>query len=169
MTLPENPKANVTEIQQRAPQPVLSVRASVPVAELASFQGDALRELWSYMQQHGIRPAGPPYVRYHTFGEAETDVEVGIPVAVAADAVGEAGVVVGELPGGTVVSAWHLGAHDRLADAYAGLQAWMKEHGREPVGAGWEVYHWIDPSEEPDPAAWPDPSTWRTQLIQPVR
>jgi hypothetical protein len=102
MTLPENPKANVTEVHQCAPQPVLSVRASVPVAELTSLQGDALRELWSYMQQHGIRPAGPPYVRYHTFGEAETDVEVGIPVAVAAGAVGEARVVVGELPGGTV-------------------------------------------------------------------
>jgi hypothetical protein len=28
-----------------------------------------------------------------------------------------------------VVSAWHLGAYDRLTDAYAGLQAWMKGVG----------------------------------------
>jgi hypothetical protein len=33
---------------------------------------------------------------------------------VAAGAVGQGRVAAGELPGGTVVSAWHLGAHDRL-------------------------------------------------------
>jgi effector-binding domain-containing protein len=169
MAVPEEPKAGDPEVRQRDPQPVLSVRRSVPVAELASAQGDALRALWSCLRQQDVRPAGPPFVRYHTFGEAETDVEVGVPVPVATAAVGEGRVAAGELPGGTAVSVWHHGAHDRLADAYAGLEAWMKEHGREPTGAGWEVYHWIDLSEEPDPAGWPDPSSWRTQLVQPVR
>jgi effector-binding domain-containing protein len=163
---PRTPKANDTQIQHRDPQPVLSVRARVPVAELAAAQGEALRELWSHLHHHGGRPAGPPYVRYHSFGDTETDMEVGIPVA--AGAVGQGRVAAGELPGGTVVSAWHLGAHDRLGDAYAGLQAWLTEHGHQPAGPGWEVYHWIDLDQEPDPARWPDPSNWRTQLIQPI-
>jgi effector-binding domain-containing protein len=88
---------------------------------------------------------------------------------VAAGAVGEGRVTAGELAGGQVVSAWHLGAHDRLGDAYASLQAWLKEHGHQPAGPGWEVYHWIDLHQEPEPGAWPDPSTWRTQLVQPIR
>ncbi len=168
MATPQDPKANDTQVQHHQPQPVLSVRATVPVAELGSAQGDALRALWSSLQQRGVRPAGPPYVRYHTFGETETDVEVGVPVPVAIGAVGQGRVAAGELPGGTVVSTWHLGAHDRLGDAYARLQAWLKEHGHQPQGAGWEVYHWIDLDQEPDPASWPDPSSWRTQLVQPI-
>lgn len=168
MAMPQDPQTTDTEVQHRDPQPTLSVRARVSVTELTAAQGDALRALWSYLQQQGLRPAGPPYVRYHSFGEAETDVEVGIPVPVAAAAVGESRVAAGELPGGTVVSAWHLGSHDRLADAYTGLQAWLREHGHQPAGPGWEVYHWIDLNHEPDPARWPDPSTWRTQLVQPI-
>jgi effector-binding domain-containing protein len=168
MAIPQDPKATDTQVQHRQPQPVLRVRVSVPVAELAAAQGEALRALWSYLQHHGVRPAGPPYVRYHTFGETGTDMEVGIPVPVAVAAVGEGRVTAGQLPGGTVVSAWHLGAHDRLGDAYAGLQAWLTERGHQPAGPGWEVYHWIDLNQEPDPARWPDPSTWRTQLIQPI-
>jgi effector-binding domain-containing protein len=166
MAVPQDPKANDTQIQHPDPQPVLSVRARAPVAELAAAQGEALRALWNHLQHHCVRPTGPPYVRYHSFGEADTDMEVGIPVA--AGAVGQGRVAAGELPGGTVVSAWHLGAHDRLGDAYAGLQAWLKEHGHQPAGPGWEVYHWIDLHEEPDPARWPDPTSWRTQLIQPI-
>jgi effector-binding domain-containing protein len=150
------------------PQPVLSVRASAPVAELTAAQGEALRALWSYLQHHGVRPTGPPYVRYHTFGEADTDMEVGIPVRAAVGAVGQGRVAAGELPGGTMASAWHLGAHDRLGDAYADLQAWLTAHGHRPAGPGWEVDHWIDLDQEPDPASWPDPSAWRTQLLQPI-
>jgi effector-binding domain-containing protein len=168
MATPQDPNANDTQIQHRDPQPVLSVRASVPVAELAPAQGEALGALWSYLHHHGVRPTGPPYVRYHTFGEAETDMEVGVPVPAAAGAGGEGRVAAGQLPGGSVVSAWHLGAHDRLGDAYGGLQAWLNDHGHQPAGPGWEVYHWIDLDQEPDPARWPDPTSWRTQLIQPI-
>jgi effector-binding domain-containing protein len=167
MTMPQDPKSDDTQILRRDPQPVLSVRATVPVAELSAAQGEALRTLWIHRRHQGVQLAGPPYVRYHSFGEADTDVEVGIPVA--ADAVGRGRVAVGELPGGTVASTWHLGAHDRLGDAYARLQAWLTEHGHRPAGAGWEVYHWIDLDQEPDPARWPDPSSWRTQLVQPIR
>jgi effector-binding domain-containing protein len=67
-----------------------------------------------------------------------------------------------------VISAWHLGSHDGLADAYLRVRAWLQEHGHQPRGAGWEVYDWIDLSLEPDPTAWPPPSSWRTQLVQPI-
>jgi effector-binding domain-containing protein len=113
-----------------------------------------------------VQPAGPPFVRYHTFGETETDLQVGIPVAEAAP--GEGQIVAGALPGGAFVTTWHLGSHDGLGEAYARLGAWLKEYGRAADGSAWEVYWWIDLSMEPNPSAWPAPSEWRTQLVQPI-
>jgi effector-binding domain-containing protein len=153
-------------IEEREPQPVLSIRQTVELARLTDAQGESLRELWSSINRHGSEPTGPPFVRYHTFGETETDLEVGIPVV---DAVsGEGRIVFRELPGGAAITTWHIGSHDGLADAYARLSAWLKEHGRKAEGAAWEVYTWIDLGVEPDPSAWPAPSEWRTQLVQPI-
>lgn len=154
------------EVQRRTPQPTVGVRTFVPLDGLSEAQGEALRELWAYFQDRGSSPEGPPFVRYHTFGEDGTDVEIGVPVAEPAQDAGP--VVAAELPGGTAVATWHLGPHDNLADTYALLAAWMEEHGRKPDGGAWEVYHWIDLTRRPDPAAWPAPSTWRTHLVQPI-
>jgi effector-binding domain-containing protein len=159
------PEAPVVE--EREPQPALSIRQTVELARLSEAQGESLRELWSSIDRRGVKPAGSPFVRYHTFGETETDLEVGIPVVDASS--GEGQVTAGELPGGTALTTWHIGSHDGLGDAYARLDAWLKEHDRKPDGAAWEVYTWIDPGLEPDPSAWPAPSEWRTQLIQPIR
>lgn len=163
--MPQGQDEEIT-VQQRRPQPVLSARTTVPIARLAAAQGEALRALWNHLRQQGARPIGPPFVRYHRFGDAETDVEVGVPVA--EGATGEGPVAASELPGGKVISAWHLGSHDGLADTYARLQAWLQAHRYRPRGVGWEVYHWIDLSQELDPTAWPQPSSWRTQLVQPI-
>ena len=154
-------------VAERDRQPVLSIRQTVEVAHLTEAQGESLRELWSSIDRRGVKPAGPPFVRYHTFGETQTDLEVGIPVVEAPS--GEGHVVAGELPGGAAVTTWHIGSHDGLGAAYARLDTWLREHGREADGAAWEVYSWIDPGVEPDPSAWPAPSEWRTQLVQPIK
>jgi effector-binding domain-containing protein len=154
-------------VEERGSQPVLSIRRTVELARLSEAQSENLREVWSSIDRRGVKPAGPPFVRYHTFGETETDLEVGIPVAEAPPGAGQ--VAAGELPGGPAVTTWHIGSHDGLGDAYARLDAWLKEHDREPDGAAWEVYTWIDPGLEPDPSGWPAPSEWRTQLVQPIK
>ena len=153
--------------EEREPQPVLSIRQTVELARLTEAQAASLRDLWSSMHRRGVRPAGPPFVRYHRFGESETDLEVGIPVVAASS--GEAHIESGELPSGAAITTWHIGSHDGLGDAYARLDAWLKEHGRQADGAAWEVYAWIDPSREPDPSTWPARSEWRTQLVQPIK
>lgn len=112
------------------------------------------------------RVAGPPFVRYHAMDDAEADVELGVPVVEAV--AGEGRVVSGELPGGPAVTTWHLGAHDRLGEAYARLRGWMSAQGCGPRGAAWEVYTWIDPPVYRGPENWSDPASWRTQLVWPV-
>ena len=106
-------------------------------------------------------------MRYHTFGETETDFELGVPVV--EPAAGEGRIVAGELPGGTAIATWHFGPHDALGDAYARIGAWLNEHGREPDGAPLEVYHWIDLGQYRGPSTLANPSSWGTQLIQPIK
>lgn len=160
----QNPEAVLVE--DRKPQPVLSIRGNVGLDKLAETQGERLSELWRSMQARGLAPVGPPFVRYHTFGETETDVEVGVPVP--EEAAGMGRVEAGVLPGGAAIATWHLGGHDRLGDAYERLRAWLEANEREAVGAAWEVYWWIDTSQEPDPSSWPEPTEWRTELVQPI-
>jgi effector-binding domain-containing protein len=161
----QDPNA-VLFVEDREPQTVLSIRARVAVAELAQAQGEGLGELWRSMQARGLAAVGPPFVRYHAFGETETDVEVGVPVG--EEATGEGRIGAGVLPGGAAIATWHLGAHDRLGDAYQRLEAWLEANGREAAGPAWEVYSWIDAAKEPDPASWPPPTEWRTELVQPI-
>lgn len=152
------------EIRELAPQPVLSIRQSVAIADLTTAQGESLHELWRLLRDRRIAPAGPPFVRYHTFGDGVTDVEIGVPVADAV--VGEGRVVATELSGGRAVTTVHLGAHDRLAEAYERIGVATRGQANGPA---WEVYEWIDLSREPSPASWPAPSDWRTELVQPVK
>jgi effector-binding domain-containing protein len=165
MSQEHDPEAVVLN-EDREPAPVLSIRAEVAIAQLAEAQGERLRELWQLLHSQGAVALGPPFVRYHTLGETEADVEVGVPVN--AGTAGAGRIAAGELPGGAAITTWHLGAHDSLGDAYGRLGAWLKEHHREAAGAAWEVYWWIDASQEPDPPMWPPPSEWRTELVQPL-
>jgi effector-binding domain-containing protein len=154
------------ELEQRVRQPVAYRRTTVKLENLAQVQAKSLHEVWRAIEKRGLEPAGPPYVRYHTFGEVETDLEVGIPVREPGS--GEPPVTAGDLPGGPAVTTWHLGAHDGLAAAYGRLQAWMEENHRDAGGAAWEVYWWVDPNIEPDPSTWPNPTEWQTELVQPI-
>jgi effector-binding domain-containing protein len=161
----ENP--DVLVIEKRRAQPTLSIRRNVEIARLTDAQGERLTELSSFIRRRGVEPVGPPFVRYHTFGQTETDLEVGVSLTKAEPGGGH--IAPGELPGGAAITTWHFGSHDRLAEAYCRLAAWLEEHRRNADGAAWEVYWWIDAAREPNPTKWPPPSVWRTQLVQPIK
>jgi effector-binding domain-containing protein len=155
-----------TRLEQLEPQSILSIRGTIRVEQLGETVGDRLQALGSYLQQTGAQAAGPPFVRYFTFEEVETDFEMGVPVV--KPVAGEGRIASGELPGGPAITTWHMGPHNKLGEAYARIEEWRQEHGREPAGPAREVYHWIDLSQPQDPSTL-DPSTRGTQLIQPVK
>jgi effector-binding domain-containing protein len=156
---------STVETQQLERQPVVSIRQTVPIGELTQVQGQSLHLLWRLLRDRGVTPAGPPFVRYHTFRDADTDVEVGVPVA--DEVAGEGPITSGELPAGPAAVTEHLGAHDRLGEAYQRIQDWLAANGTSD-GPAWEVYHWIDLNNEPDPSTWPAPADWRTHIVQPI-
>ena len=86
------------ELRELACQPIVSIRETVQVAALGEAQGDMLRDLVRFLRQQGVEPAGPPFVRYHSFGDTITDLEVGVPVDGPVTAQGR--VVPGELRAG---------------------------------------------------------------------
>jgi effector-binding domain-containing protein len=155
------------EILQLEAQSVLSIRTTVQIAKLGEAMGGLIPALLGYMQQSGARPCGPVFVRYHTFGETATDLELGIPVV--ERVAGEGRIVAGELAGGPAVSTWHMGPHDKLGEAYARINTFISEQGHEPDGPAREVYYWIDPSRNSDVSIETDPTNWGQQLIQPVK
>jgi effector-binding domain-containing protein len=159
------PNSTEVELQQRDPQPMVSIRAIIPVAGLGEAVGDRIGALGEYLRHHNIAPAGPPFVRYHTFGEIETDMELGVPVP--APIAGEGRIVAGTLAGGPACASWHVGPHERLGEAYARIAHWLQAHNREADGPPLEIYYWLDLNSAPAPDN--IPTAGRTQLVQPIK
>lgn len=158
---------SIVEIRKLRPQSVASIRQTIPVTDLPRVQGENLQLLWRLLRDRDVAPAGPPFVRYHTFGDTDTDMEMGVPVAQTLP--GEGPIAAGELTAGPAAVTEHLGGHDTLEDAYGRIEEWLAVHHGERSAPAWEVYHWIDLSRQPDPARWPAPDQWRTEIVQPIR
>ena len=147
------------EVRTLQSQPVASIRVTTTPAEIGSTLGQLLPEIWRHLEKLGVHPAGPPFARYHAHDAGQVDLEAGLPVP--GPIAGDERIAAGELPAGEVVTTWHVGPYDTLSRAYEAVEAWIKERGREPAGAPWEVY-WTDPGEVPDP------NEWKTELLWPV-
>jgi effector-binding domain-containing protein len=83
------------------------------------------KELTAWVKQRGVKPAGPPFLRYHVIDMAgEMDIEVGIPVESAQP--GDERVSAGVLPAGRYASLVYIGS------GYTGNKAlveWAKANG----------------------------------------
>jgi effector-binding domain-containing protein len=162
------------ELIELTPRPAAIIRGVVRFdspersaigARLSEALDQRLRTLAALLARSGARVAGSPYVRYHTFGDTESDMEFGVPLSEALDSDEEA--YRGELPGGPAAATWHEGPHDKLGEAYARIADYLREHDREPAGPGWEVYTWIEPARYDRSAA--SATSGRTQLVQPLK
>lgn len=147
------------ELKELKPQPMLSIRTSCRVAEIGPVLAEILPEVYYYLDKRGVRPAGPPFTRYHSFDGTMCEIEAGMPVIKPQP--GEGRVVAGELPGGAVVSTIHVGPYEGLPSAHDALDAWIRNNGKKSRGPQWESYI-TDPGEEPDP------HKRETELLWPV-
>lgn len=150
-----------------APQPTIAARTTTTRDRLGELFGRYLPEVAHEIADHGRRPAGPAYGRYHATGDDEYDVEIGIPIDAPAanlrslDEAQRGELAASELPGGEIAVALHEGAYDTLPQAFEAVERWIGEQGRDIAGPPWESYV-VDMSEVDDP------SQLRTEVCWPL-
>jgi effector-binding domain-containing protein len=151
-----NPK-----IEERNEQPYVGIRTQTPVQNLSQVIPQLLDELFPWLEQHGLEPAGAPFIRYHVINMADQmDVELGIPVATAVP--GDGRVSPGVLPAGRYATLIYtdvtkgIEGNKALIEwaAQEGLEwdRWEAENG-DAFAARYESFL-TNPDDEPDPAKW---------------
>jgi len=158
------------EIIERPAQPYVAIGADVTMEQLSGL-ADRLGEVFGWLGERGIAPAGPPFFRYHVIDmDRKLRVEAGVPVSAATE--GDDRVSAGELPAGRYATSLHVGPYDGLIGAVDNLLQWADAQGLE-----WDEHpaedgeHWGCRLEIylTNPAEQPDPATWQTQLAFKLR
>jgi effector-binding domain-containing protein len=163
MTQERHPSpAAAPELADRAEQHYAAIPARVTMSSIAGVIDQAFPEVFGYLAEHAVAPAGPPFIRYLVIDmEHELRIEIGVPTG--APVTGRGRVRPGVLPAGRYAVLRHTGPYDRLVASNAALQEWAQENGvaldcwQAPDGLAWRarVEHYLtDPSAEPDPAKW---------------
>ncbi len=153
-------------IETRAEQPYAAVKARVTMATLGTVVPPLNQEVFAWLGERGVAPAGPPFWKYDLIDmSGMLEVEAG--VAVAAAVAGDGRVLSGVLPAGRYATVVHVGHPGELAGVTAGLLDWAAGQGLtwdmspdedgERWGSRLEIYL-TDPRQEPDM------SKWATQL-----
>ena len=151
------------KVREVEAQPVLSIRAVVPVMELVGFFDEACREMYEFLEREGVRPAGPPFSLWHSDPEStpgESDIEVCVPVE--RPVLPSGWMNAGELPVGRLAYTIHEGPYDSMGEAFDAVWSWMQSNGRQSAGPPRDVVL-VGPNDTADPAQ------YRTEVAWPLR
>lgn len=149
-------------IEARAEQPYVSIPISASLREWGTVNA-LVPEVYGWLAQKGIAPAGPLFYRYRVAGDWDRpfDLEVGVPVPSAVPCEGR--LTGGAIPSGSYATATHNGHPDKLATSITALQDWAaregvefdkRREGGQEVWAGCFEFYLTDPEVEPDLNNW---------------
>jgi effector-binding domain-containing protein len=149
-------------LEDRADQAYVGIRTQAAMRDLPTLIPQLHREVYDWLEQRGLSPAGAPFIRYHVINmETKLDIELGVPVATAVG--GDDRVKGGVLPAGRYAALTYTGDYAGLMAANAQLLDWGATQGLawdqwetaegDAFGARFETYI-TDPGNEPDPAKW---------------
>ena len=147
-------------IKKIEPQTVASLRQVIPTPQGI---GKMFEELFTYLGQRGVRPAGPPSGIWHDIEhkEKDWDTEVVVPITDALPAGN--GVKTVQLPGVTNMACTiHRGSYEGFTQAYAAVMGWIEANGYRIAGPTREIYL-VGPAATPT-----DPNTYVTEIQVPV-
>jgi effector-binding domain-containing protein len=122
-------------IQRRAAQPYVGIRGDVSTeAEFRRAVDGGFPQLFGWLRDNGIEPAGPPFIRYLEVagGGQPLRFELGVPTATTVS--GDGMVRADELPAGRYATFLHVGPYSSsevpdLAAARAELLEWARRQG----------------------------------------
>lgn len=133
------PRISNIDILDRAPQPVLSIRATTPAGGLPALIQEKYRAMAAYMNEMGVDLSDIPFVAMHSMDMDALDVEMGFPVKEACPGSGEINASL--MPGGKYAFCMFLGDYDQLESVYAEMDEWVASKGLAHSGSVYEFYY----------------------------
>ena len=159
------------QIQQRDALPYLAIRREVTNG-VPAVVDRAFPQLFAWLGEHGIEPAGPPFIRYLEVDDAGEPLEIEAAAPVANDAQQSDDTVRADsLPAGRYATLVHQGPyrHDDVADlgdAQAALRTWTEQQGITTGRAserGLSLAACVEHYKVGPPMEW-DWTKWETEL-----
>jgi len=154
-------------VETRIDQPYAAIPVKVSMDKLGSVVPPLNGQVFDWLADRGIHPAGPPFWRYVVV-DMDADLELEIGVAIASAVEGDTRIRTGVLPGGRYATVLHEGHPDTLVSATRDLLDWAAQRGLE-----WDADGdtWGCRLEEylSDPAEVPDMAEWQTRLAFRLR
>jgi effector-binding domain-containing protein len=143
-------------IKRRPAQPYLGIAGEITDG-VPAFVDRAFPELFGWLREHGVKPAGPPFIRYGEVDSEGEPLELAVGVPVSGDTKGDELVRHDSLPAGRYLTYLHVGPYRSetqpdLAAARQRLLSWAEDRGLAIRGC-LEHYR-IGPVEEPDFTKW---------------
>lgn len=147
----------------RAEVSYVGIRTQVPMKEMENTIPQLLGEVFAWLEERGVAPAGAPFMRLHVIDMA-SDMDIELCVPVATSLTGDDRVRSGTVPEGRYASLVYTG--DGI-EANGALIDWATENGIE-----WD--RWDDEKGDAfrsrietfltDPDEEPDRSKWETEV-----
>jgi effector-binding domain-containing protein len=158
----DGPTPPAISVVVRPERPYVAIPARATLRQWGTVT-PLVAEVFGWLGQRGVEPAGPPFFRYWVVGDAERefDLEVGVPVARGVPCEGR--VVSGTIPAGSYATLVHTGHPDRLVRSLAAMEEWrrrervawsMRRRGEAEVWGGRFESYLTDPAEQPDLERW---------------
>jgi effector-binding domain-containing protein len=163
--MPE-PSGNKPVVVHRPAQPYAGIRQRIRVENFGML-ADRLPELFAWLAERGVEPAGAPFFKFNVIGpmKEELEAEAGVPVVEAVP--GEGAVFSGVLPAGLYAIVTHIGHPERLPDVTDRLLEWAARQGLAwdmTETAGVQVWGCRLEIYRTDPRLEPDMDRWETEL-----
>ena len=152
-------------------KPYAAIAAHVTMQNIADVVPPLNGEVFGWLAQRGVTPAGPPFWKYNVI-DMQRGIEVEAGVGVAAPVEGDGRVQSGVLPAGRYVTVRHVGHPATLATVTGALLDWAAANGLtwdvtpSPAGDRWACRLELYLS---DPRSEPDMNRWETQLAFRLR
>jgi effector-binding domain-containing protein len=109
------------KVENRGAQPYVAIRTQAIMQALDTAIPQGLGEVFAWLAQQGVAPAGAPFVRYLVIDmEALLDMEVGVPIANALS--GDDRICAGVLPAGRYASLVYTGIDNGIQANWALLK-----------------------------------------------
>ncbi len=150
------------KVTERPEQHYVGIQARVTMEELGRVIPPLWPDVFAWLAERGVAPAGPPFIRYLVVDmDEELEVEAAVPIAEAVS--GDERIQAGVLPRGAYATLIHTGPPEDLVAANAALLRWGAESGAEWQMSGERWAARIE-SSLTDPSAEPDRNKWQTEV-----